>query len=58
MADVIIVVKDGLVQEVYGNSKNIEVEVLDLDTQDPDEYDSRKAEWDKLSNDSKMYWLY
>lgn len=29
---IVIVVKDGLVEEVYGSDKKIDVEIIDLDT--------------------------
>lgn len=34
-----IVVKDGLVQDVYAEGADVEVVVYDLDTDDNDEYD-------------------
>ena len=38
MEKIVIVVKGGMVQTVYGNCPNrYDVEILDLDTTDPDE---------------------
>ena len=38
MEKVVIVVKDGMVQSVYGKKPyNYDVEILDLDTRNPDE---------------------
>ena len=37
MTKVVIVVHDGRVESVYTRNKNIEAEIIDLDTQDPDE---------------------
>ena len=34
MEKVLIVVKGGMIQDVYGSSKNVNVEVLDLDTEE------------------------
>lgn len=34
MKKVLIVVKGGMVQSVYGSSKDVDVEVLDLDTEE------------------------
>lgn len=43
MTNVVIVVKDGRVEQAYARNKNIEVEVLDMDTQDID--DLQQLEW-------------
>lgn len=37
MTNVVVVVKDGRVEQVYCRNKNIEVEILDMDTQDIDD---------------------
>ena len=38
MAEVAVIVKDGMVQAVYGSDPiGIDVEILDLDTLDPEE---------------------
>lgn len=37
MTNLVIVVKDGRVDEVLCRNKNVEVELLDMDTQDPEE---------------------
>lgn len=34
MTEVVIVVKGGMVQNVYSNEKDVDVTVLDLDTED------------------------
>lgn len=48
--DLVIIVKDGRVQDVYadGMLRNINLEVFDLDTRDPDEL----AETEKLVAES------
>lgn len=50
--EVTIIVKDGLVQEVYGTDKNIKVRLIDLDETDAemsgqleDEANCVRAEW-------------
>lgn len=42
MTNVVIVIKDGRVEQAYCRSKNIEVEVLDMDTQDIDDLEQKK----------------
>lgn len=37
---VTIIVKDGRVESVYSTEKNIDVEIIDLDTEDNEEYDN------------------
>lgn len=34
MTNVVVVVKDGRVEQVYCRNKNIEIEIFDMDTQD------------------------
>lgn len=50
--EITIIVKDGLVQEVYGTDKNIKVRLIDLDETDTevleqleDEANCVRAEW-------------
>ena len=42
MTKVIIVVQNGLVESVYARNKDVEVELLDMDAQDPDELKERE----------------
>ena len=42
MTNVVVVVKDGRVEQVYCRNKNIEVEILDMDTQDIDDLEQLK----------------
>ena len=38
MDKIAVVIKDGMVSDVYGNNPNrMDVEIIDLDTTDPDE---------------------
>lgn len=34
MTNVVVVVKDGRVEQIYCRNKNIEIEIFDMDTQD------------------------
>lgn len=54
MKKVYIVVKDGLVQEVYADDTDIEVLVYDLDTDDNEEYDKLYEEVNNLRKLEKM----
>ena len=51
MTEIKIVVQDGMVTDVYSTEKEILVEVLDLDTQDPDEFEEMEAEQAKILRD-------
>ena len=42
MTKVIIVVQNGLVESVYARNKDVEVGLLDMDAQDPDELKKRE----------------
>lgn len=49
-----IVVKDGLVQDVYAdNGLNVEVVLYDLDTEDRDEYNKLTETLDQLRKSTK-----
>ena len=54
MTKIVIMVKDGIVQEVLCRNKNIEVEVLDLDTQDAQSLISIHKRYNEL-NKCKSY---
>lgn len=43
MTNVVVVVKNGKIEQAYCRNKNVEVEVLDMDTQDVDDLENR--EW-------------
>lgn len=43
MTNVVVVIKNGMVEQAYCRNKNVEVEVLDMDTQNPDDLEFR--EW-------------
>lgn len=54
MTNVVVVVKDGRVEQVYCRNKNIEVEILDMDTQDID--DLEQIEWRLKQIQSTKYY--
>ena len=54
MTNVVIVVKDGRVEQAYCRSQNIEVEVLDMDTQDIDDLEQRELRLKQIQN-AKSY---
>jgi len=54
MTNVIIIIHDGRVESVYTRNKNIEVEILDLDTQDIDEEKELKHRLSEIEK-SKSY---
>ena len=46
---IVIIVEDGLIQDVLASNKNIEVEVLDMDfAEDYDEYERKQDKWTEL----------
>ena len=54
MTNVVIVVKDGRVEQAYCRNKNVEVEVLDMDTQDIDDLEQREWRLKQIQN-AKSY---
>ena len=54
MTNVVIVVKDGRVEQAYCINKNMEVEVLDMDTQDIDDLEQREWRRKQIQN-AKSY---
>ena len=54
MTNVVIVVRDGRVESVYSRNKNIDIELLDLDTQDLDEREELEKRLSAIEN-SKTY---
>ena len=53
---IIIVVKDGLVEDVYGSDKKIDVEIIDLDTTNEERLEELQNEVNYA--DSELYRLY
>lgn len=54
MTKVIIVVKDGMVQEVFCRNKNVEAELLDLDEQNIENLREKKKRYEEIQR-SKSY---
>lgn len=54
--EVVIVVKDGLVQEVYCSDKDFNVRLIDLDEIDPEMLEQLKTEVNYA--DAELYRLY
>ncbi len=50
-SNIIITVRDGMVEEVLCNKKNVSVEIFDFDTQDDDELDELNKRYDEVIND-------
>lgn len=53
---VAIIVSEGLVQAVCGTSANIEVSVIDLDTDDPEMYEEVRKEYEKVLDEMICIW--
>ena len=53
---VTVVVSGGLVQNVYGTTEDMEVTVLDFDTDDNDEYEEIKEQYQKTANEMIKIW--
>ena len=53
---VTVVVSGGLVQNVYGTTEDIEVTVLDFDTDDNDTYEEIKEQYQKTDNEMIKIW--
>lgn len=54
MTKVIITVKGGMVQEVFCRNKDIDIEILDFDTQNPDELKEKETRYKQILQ-SKSY---
>ena len=54
MTNVVIVVEQGIVKQVYSRNKNVEIELLDLDTNYETTYKNIKDRIKKIE-DSKSY---
>ena len=53
---IVIVVKDGLVEDVYGSDKKIDVEIIDLDTTNEERLEELQNEVNYA--DAELYRLY
>ena len=55
--EIIIVMKNGLVQDVYADGSAI-VSVCDFDTTDPNEYQEATEALEEIKNDPTFYRIY
>jgi hypothetical protein len=53
---VAIILSEGLVHAVYGTSADIEVSVVNLDADDPEEYEEVRKEYEKIFNEMICIW--
>ena len=54
MTNVVIVVKNGMIEQAYSRNKNVEVEILDMDTQNADDLAFREYRLKQIEN-AKSY---
>ncbi len=54
MTNVVIVVRNGMIEQAYSRNKNVEVEVLDMDTQNEDDLTFRNYRLKQIEN-AKSY---
>lgn len=54
--EVTIIVKNGMIQEVYAMDKNIMVEVIDLDTTDDKEFEKLENEANRIRKEQYCIW--
>jgi hypothetical protein len=58
---VVVVVEDGLVQSVYSNMEDVEVEVIDKDSFTDEEQQAAKSDMDALElavSQNRMYYVW
>ena len=58
MTNVVIIVEDGRVTDVRCRNQNISIEVLDFDTQDPNERDQLDARLNQICNSASYKSIY
>ena len=58
MQKICIIVEDGMVQAVYSTSKDIDVEVIDLDTTDWKEEEELRQRVDQIENMKSYKHIY
>lgn len=51
MNKVVIVVRGGRVDEVLTNDRDLDVEILDMDTQDPEKYDEMVERYEEITKE-------
>lgn len=58
MSDIIVVVRDGLVQSVYSDNENDTVSVYDFDTDEPDTLQEIENEFESDMDTGKYTMIY
>lgn len=51
MNKIVIVVRGGRVDEVFTNDRDLDVEILDMGTQDPDKYDEMVERYKEITKE-------
>lgn len=51
MNKVVIVVRGGRVDEVLTNERDLDVKILDMDTQDPEKYDEMVERYEEITKE-------
>lgn len=54
MTNIVVVIKDGRVEEILSRNKNIQIEILDMDTQDDNDLQGKERRLKEIHN-SKSY---
>lgn len=58
MKNIVIVVEDGIVQSVYADFGDVDVEIVDFDTEDPDEMKEAQGRLDEIEDDKSLTEIY
>lgn len=58
MIDVVIIVREGRVGQVFADNEDIFVTVHDLDTQDPEEQDNLDKAVNEVKSDARYHEVY
>ena len=56
--EVVAVIKDGMLRDVYSNNQNVNVNLIDLDTLDFDELKEKREELRKIQKDKAFTEVY
>lgn len=58
MKNIVIVVEEGIVQSVYADFGDVDVEIVDFDTEDPDELEEAQDRLDEIEDDKSLTEIY
>lgn len=58
MKNIVIVVEEGIVQSVYADFGDVAVEIVDFDTEDPDELEEAQDRLDEIEDDKSLTEIY